>query len=175
LVVLLVGTLLPNTNSKEFSELLALIPICQLAASAVFLGRLVFEALFFRARPSSTLRESVLRMCLLNRVHFDWHMPSPQGDGLAFADDKIRRDHLATEQLSRDDEMLSRLLAILAQPSRDVHGVAEKGELALGAAALAHNHGPAMQRGSELRHDGERALISVGEAGHRAVDRNAAL
>jgi len=95
---------------------------------------------------------------LLNRVHFDWHMPSPQRDGLAFADNKIRPDRLATEQLSRDDEMLGGLLAILAQPSRDIHGVAEKGELPLGAAALANNHGPAMERGSELRHDGERAL-----------------
>src|SRR4051794_35399795 len=117
-------------------------------------------------------------MCLrglLDRVHFDWHMPSPQRDGLALADEEIRPDRLAAEQVSRDDEMLINLLAIFAQPGRDIHGVAEKRELALGAAALAYDHGPAMQRRSKLRHDGERALISVGEAGHRAVDRNVAL
>jgi len=96
-------------------------------------------------------------------------MPSAQRDGLTLADDEIRRDSQETQQISRDDEMLTGLLVIFAKP------LAEKGELALRAAALAHDHRAAMQRGAELRHDGERALINGGKAGHRAVDRSETL
>lgn len=46
---------LRTTNRKEFGELLSLITICQLAASVVFLRRLVFEGHYFSERPDSLL------------------------------------------------------------------------------------------------------------------------
>src|SRR5271168_2805772 len=62
-------------------------------------------------------------------------------------------------KVGRDDQTLIDRLAILAQPRRNVHRIAEIGELAFGSATFADDHRSGVQPGAEVRHDTELAVI----------------
>src|SRR5712664_1805063 len=104
--------------------------------------------------PGSLLRK-VTYDSGLDHVHFHPLAPSAQRNTLAVANLQVDRDRHLMQQVSRDNQALIDLLAVVAQPGRDVHRVAKVGELAFGIAALADDHRTGMQPSAEAWHDGE--------------------
>ena len=78
------------------------------------------------------------------------------------------------QQLSRNHQAPVDRLAIFAEPRRDVHRVAEIGELALGVAAFADDDGTGVDSGPEGRSDAELRLVVGREARDPALDREEA-
>jgi len=111
---------------------------------------------------------------LLDRMRFDLLLPSSQRNPLAIANPQIEGDGHLTQQISRDDQALIDHLAVLAQPGRDVHRVAEIGELAFGTAGFADNHWTGMQTSAEVWDDVELTVIIGRKASHLAFDRKKA-
>ena len=90
-------------------------------------------------------------------MDFDALLPAARRDALAVADLEIGRERHQPQRVARDDQPPIDGLAIFAEPRRDVHRVAEIGELAFGVAAFADNDGTGVQPGAKGRRNAESA------------------
>ena len=79
------------------------------------------------------------------------------------------------QQVGRHQQIPANLLAVLLQPRRHVHGIAEIGKLAARAAAFADDHVTGMQAGAEARHHAELLPVAIGFARNRVGNREEAV
>ena len=74
---------------------------------------------------------------------------------------KVRAGAYSPQEVDRGEQGTAGCLAVLLEPRRHVHGVAEIGNLPAGIAAFADDHRAGMQGGAKPRDPAELALIGV--------------
>ena len=91
------------------------------------------------------------RMVAMHRVSLDGSLAPAQRQVRWAADAQSRRDRRACQHAGRGHQGLPGGLGIIAQPSSDVHRIAEQGDLTLRVASLADDDRP-RRRGTVVRH-----------------------
>ena len=78
------------------------------------------------------------------------------------------------QYVARDDQVTAADLAVLAEPSRNIHCIAEIGKLSFETATLAHDHRSGMQSGTETWDGFERLFVLSRKAGNLIINRKEA-
>src|SRR5713226_3000922 len=83
-------------------------------------------------------------------------------------------DRHPAQYVARDDQVAAADLAVLAEPGRNIHCIAEIGKLSFETTTLAHDHGPAMQSGTEAWDGFELFFVLSGKARNLIINRKEA-
>src|SRR5450755_3283050 len=73
-----------------------------------------------------------------------------------------------------DDQVTAAHLAVFAEPGRNIHGIAEIGQLSFETSTLAHDHRPGMQSGTEAWDGFKRYLVLGRKVGNLVFYRKEA-
>src|SRR6266849_3681529 len=118
----------------------------------------------FRARPGAKILPALTgcrrirdarQAAALDREHLDRRGPPAQLRWSQRFNDKIAARAHQAEQIGRHQQRAADLLAMLLQPRRDVHGVAEIGDLSARVSTFADYHRPGMRSRAKIRYQAE--------------------